>query len=150
MAPPLKWGPALFRCNSVLGSKIEWALIFYIWDYFPLIPIFFSIIIIEPKRCMQTAAWLDSMWLFTCRANGIFQSLPQSQHTLSDLSTLGKLCHINVRWGANQESKKGGSGAWVGASVSRQRFFCINRAELPVSLRSNRLWLNRLAVGSRI
>ena len=78
MAPPLERGPALFLCNSVLGSKIQWALLFYIWDGFPLIPTFFSIFITELKRCIQTADWLDSMWLFTCRANGLFQLCPSA------------------------------------------------------------------------
>ena len=78
MAPPLEWGPALFLCNSVLGSKIELDLTSCNWDCFPLIPILFSIFITELKRCIQTADWLDSMWLLARRANGIFQLCPSA------------------------------------------------------------------------
>ena len=63
----------------------DWALTSYIWDY--LIPIFFSIFIIELKRCIETADWLDSMWLFTCRAKPIFQ-LWSSASTLRSGDTL--------------------------------------------------------------
>jgi len=44
---------------------------------FLLIPIFFSIAIIELKSCIQKADWLDSVGLFACRANGFFSTLPQ-------------------------------------------------------------------------
>ena len=105
MAPPFEWGPALFLCNSVLGSKIKWALISYIWDCSPLIPIFFSIFIIRLKRCRETADWLDSMWLFTCRANAIFQLCRsaltlRSGDTLTNerLETWNIVLHVNFWW----------------------------------------------------
>ena len=87
MAPPLERGPALVLCNSVHGSKIGWDLTSCNWDYFPLIPILFSIFITELKRCIQTADWLDSMWLLARRATGIFQ-LCSSALTLRSGDTL--------------------------------------------------------------
>ena len=54
---------------------------------FSFIPILFSIFITELKRCLETADWLDSMWLFTCRANAIFQLCP-SASTLRSGDTL--------------------------------------------------------------
>ena len=67
MALPLERGPALFLCISVLGSKIQRALLFYICDWFPLIRTFFSIFIIELKTCIQTADF-NSFWITAKRS----------------------------------------------------------------------------------